>query len=193
MSILRDSILLNQSELAGFTGLTQPAIHYILNGDRSPTTETAETLEAATGICREAWVFPERHYNPYIPMIDPLECRCFICPNREWRSYRVLSYGMNLLQNPSIDPLRTVKWIMKCQKEMGLHHQDTYVVIYERDGENLKKLVSDGVPLDPQNAEVSISVTTKHLWLATRSPHPAYFNRKSMIKALEVLEGRLFK
>jgi hypothetical protein len=40
----------------------------------------AESLEGATGICREAWVWPERHWNPYMPFGE--SSLCLHCVNR---------------------------------------------------------------------------------------------------------------
>lgn len=73
-------ILMTQQEIAETTGRTQPFIHYILKGDRSPSISFSIKLEKATGICREAWMFPERHWNPYIPFRDIQSC--MTCPNR---------------------------------------------------------------------------------------------------------------
>jgi len=77
------NFLLTQSEIAQAAGRSQSSIHYILNGDRMPSIETALRLEKATGICREAWFFPERHWNPYIPF-DNIQS-CSRCPNRPAR------------------------------------------------------------------------------------------------------------
>ena len=79
----RLNFLMTQSEIAEAAGRSQSSIHYILNGDRMPSIETALNLEKATGICREAWLFPERHYNPYIPFDN--NNFCSTCPNRPIR------------------------------------------------------------------------------------------------------------
>lgn len=76
-------ILMTQQEIADSTGYSQSAIHYIFNGDRIPSINRALSLERATGICREAWLFPERHWNPYIPFEDIQSC--MTCPNRSNR------------------------------------------------------------------------------------------------------------
>ena len=76
-------ILMTQQEIADATGYSQSAIHYIFNGDRIPSVNRALSLERATGICREAWLFPERHWNPYIPFEDIKSC--MTCPNRSNR------------------------------------------------------------------------------------------------------------
>jgi len=75
--------LMTQSEIAEAANRSQSSIHYILNGDRMPSIKMALSLERATGICREAWLFPERHWNPYIPF-EGLDI-CSICPNRHNR------------------------------------------------------------------------------------------------------------
>jgi hypothetical protein len=73
-------ILMTQSDIAEAARRSQASIHYIFNGDRMPSIEMALDLESATGICREAWLFPERHWNPYIPFGDIQNCAT--CPNR---------------------------------------------------------------------------------------------------------------
>lgn len=79
--------LMTQSEIAKISGRSQSLIHYIFNGDRMPSIETALQLEKATGICREAWLFPERHYNPYIPFENVQSCAtCRNRPNRILKS-----------------------------------------------------------------------------------------------------------
>ena len=75
--------LMTQSEIAKASGRSQSSIHYILNGDRTPSIKMALSLESVTGICREAWLFPERHWNPYIPFDGNQTCAT--CPNRPSR------------------------------------------------------------------------------------------------------------
>jgi len=75
--------LMTQLEIAGAASLSQSSIHYILNGDRIPSVKAALSLEGATGICREAWLFPERHWNPYIPFNNIQSCAT--CHNRPKR------------------------------------------------------------------------------------------------------------
>jgi len=72
-------LLLTQQQIAKRSGCSQAMVHYTINGDRVPSTETAIKLEKATGVCREAWVFPDRHWNPYIPFGTGQNC--FKCPN----------------------------------------------------------------------------------------------------------------
>lgn len=78
---------MSQYEIAKDTGISQTAVHYILNGDRSPSPKTAKNLERATGICREAWIWPERHWNPYIPFVKTSVCGS--CPNRIHRIEKI--------------------------------------------------------------------------------------------------------
>lgn len=75
---------LTQQEISDATGLSQPYIHYLINGDRKPSIDTAEKLEKATGICREAWLWPDRHHNPYIPFYHG--SNCLSCANRKDRT-----------------------------------------------------------------------------------------------------------
>ena len=72
---------LTQQEIAEISDLSQSYVHYILKCDRKPSTESAEKLEIATGVCREAWLWPERHYNPYIPFCNGKSC--LVCVNRK--------------------------------------------------------------------------------------------------------------
>lgn len=65
---------MTQHEIADSIGFSQSAVHYILNGDRTPSSKTAIKLERSTGICREAWMWPERHWNPYIPFSKSSIC-----------------------------------------------------------------------------------------------------------------------
>ena len=62
--------LMTQQEIAEKAGISQQMVSYIINGDRTPSIEVAVKLEKATGFPRESWLFPERHYNPYIPLLD---------------------------------------------------------------------------------------------------------------------------
>ena len=84
----RTKILMTQQEIADAIGRSQSAIHYILNGDRMPSVDMAVRLEDATGICREAWVWPERHYNPYIPFQGLSSC--LTCSNRARRTRKLI-------------------------------------------------------------------------------------------------------
>jgi len=87
MSDKKIKCLMAQLEIAEASDLSQSSIHYILNGDRMPSIKTACKLERATGICREAWLFPERHYNPYIPFKNVQSCAtCHNRPNRILKS-----------------------------------------------------------------------------------------------------------
>ena len=38
----------------------------------------AERLENVTGVCREAWIFPDRHFNPYRTDFELIVRNCFI-------------------------------------------------------------------------------------------------------------------
>ena len=80
--------LLTQKQIAELSGCTQSHISKIINGDRIPTTRMALDLESATGICREAWLYPERHWNPYIPFNGLTSC--LSCQNRSLRSQKAM-------------------------------------------------------------------------------------------------------
>lgn len=76
---------LTQQQIAAGTGLSQPYVHLILKGDRMPTETVADKLEGATGVCREAWIWPDRHWNPYIP-VTAIAGNCLSCHNRMFRT-----------------------------------------------------------------------------------------------------------
>ena len=81
--------LMTQKEIAEASGYSQQFISKIINGDASPHPSTAVELEKATGICREAWLWPEeRHWNPYIPFSNArscLSCSLRISRVKKWR------------------------------------------------------------------------------------------------------------
>ena len=90
-------LLMTQKEIAVESGFSQQHISLILKGDRSVTLETAIRLENATGICREAWIMPERHWNPYVPFGDP--DKCMGCSNRSHRLQHILKTAYEYLVN----------------------------------------------------------------------------------------------
>lgn len=77
-------------------GVSFDYLHRLTRGDRTNISRpAAEELEKATkghhahpdGICREAWVWPERHYNPYMwkrAVVSPGYCAC--CASNAERS-----------------------------------------------------------------------------------------------------------
>ena len=72
--------LKTQQEIAKKIGASQSTVSYILRGDRTPSKDMAESLEGATAVCREAWMWPERHWNPYMPF--SASNHCLHCANR---------------------------------------------------------------------------------------------------------------
>jgi hypothetical protein len=80
---MASSILLTQAAIARCAKISQPMISMVLRGDRTPSVDVAVRLEACTGVCREAWLFPDRHFNPYQPICD--SGFCSTCPNRVTR------------------------------------------------------------------------------------------------------------
>lgn len=92
--VKKNPFLMNQVEIAKASGLSQQYISRILNGDRQPSLESAEKLEKATGMCRESWLWPARHWSPYIPFSAPNTC--VGCANRagriEWAIDRSAEY-----------------------------------------------------------------------------------------------------
>jgi DNA-binding transcriptional regulator YdaS (Cro superfamily) len=74
-------LLLKQTELAQVIGVSQSYISQILNGQKTVSPFLAEAFEDATAICREAWIWPSLHWNPYMApgkTIDSPE-NCFSC------------------------------------------------------------------------------------------------------------------
>lgn len=71
---------ITQTEISRLVGVTQSMISQILSEHRTPSAFTAEALEEATGICREAWIWPERHFNPYFKKKYKAQ-RCCFCDN----------------------------------------------------------------------------------------------------------------
>jgi helix-turn-helix protein len=82
------SYLMQQKEIAKAIGCSPSAIHYILNGDRTPSVKMAVQLEIVAGICREGWLFPERHWNPYIPFKGLTGC--LSCQNRGTKIHKAV-------------------------------------------------------------------------------------------------------
>jgi transcriptional regulator with XRE-family HTH domain len=74
--------LMTQQEIAEKAGISQQMVSYIINGDRIPSIEVAVKLEKATGFPRESWLFPERHYNAYIPLLDGEDPGWEVCKYR---------------------------------------------------------------------------------------------------------------
>lgn len=89
-------ILMTQEEIATCSGVSQQMISYVLRGDRRPSVEVAEKLEKCTGICRESWIFPERHFNPYQPIAEAQSC--FACHNRVTRMEKIGETGMRIFR-----------------------------------------------------------------------------------------------
>lgn len=75
-------LLMTQQNIAEKAGISQQMVSYIINGDRTPSIEVAIKLEKATGFPRESWLFPERHYNPYIPLLDGEDPGWEVCKYR---------------------------------------------------------------------------------------------------------------
>ena len=88
-------VLMIQQEIADKVGHSQSHIHYILKGDRTPSVKVAVKLEEATGICREAWLWPERHLNPYMPFTDATICMS--CPHRITRMKFVTGHKLSAI------------------------------------------------------------------------------------------------
>jgi len=76
-------VLYSARRIAEMAGISQQMVSYVIKGDRQPSIEMSMKLEKATGVCREAWLWPERHFNPYIPFTNVMVCTT--CKNRHSR------------------------------------------------------------------------------------------------------------
>jgi plasmid maintenance system antidote protein VapI len=103
-------VLMTQQEIADKIGHSQSHIHYILNGDRTPSVMMAVELEEATGICREAWLWPERHFNPYMPFTDATICMS--CPNRITRMKYITGKCVALVRDAK-DKIQALKDVIE--------------------------------------------------------------------------------
>lgn len=52
---------MTQNEIAAKAGLSQAFVSQILSGDKLPSRESAVRLEAATGIHRLHWLYPDQY------------------------------------------------------------------------------------------------------------------------------------
>lgn len=56
---------MTRQQIAEKAGCSRQHIDFILAGKRRPSKDLSERLEEVTGIKAEAWIFPDRHRNPY--------------------------------------------------------------------------------------------------------------------------------
>lgn len=103
---MSSKFLMTQREIAEASGYSQQFISKIINGDSRPHPDTAVELEKATGICREAWLWPEeRHWNPYIPFADARSC--LNCSLRISRVQKWKEVALSLIEkNPTREGLQ---------------------------------------------------------------------------------------
>lgn len=106
---MKYKLLYTQQEIAKRAGLSQQYISRIINGDRQPTVETAYKLQRATSFCRESWLFPERHWNPYIPFNR--KPQCMRCLNRVERVRWITNRATRYLKQTE-DKINTLNEIM---------------------------------------------------------------------------------
>ena len=123
---------LSQQEIADRAEISQSLVHYILNGDKNPSPETAIKLEEATGICREGWIWPDRHHNPYIPFTNGINCMA--CLNRPTRSLWMFQKMVGLMsQVESGRRLKAVDGILTDAHEgMGFPNEITFGLYIKR-------------------------------------------------------------
>jgi transcriptional regulator with XRE-family HTH domain len=109
-----DSVLMTQAEIAKCTGISQPMISRILRGDKQVRPESAVLLELCTGICREAWFWPEEHWNPYMPFTN--ETRCLTCHKRFKRLENSVRMTLDHFRKAK-DMKHAFKYLMKLFKK----------------------------------------------------------------------------
>ena len=61
--------MLTNKELQERTGYSKRMIEFITQGRHTPHPKKAKVLEAATGVPRLAWLYPEEFSNPYVPAV----------------------------------------------------------------------------------------------------------------------------
>lgn len=54
------------TKIARKAGITPAYMAFIISGKRKPSADVAVRLEAATGISRSAWLWPDVHPNPLL-------------------------------------------------------------------------------------------------------------------------------
>jgi len=112
---------MTQCEIARATGKAQSYIHYILNGDRTPSVKMSVALEKATGVCREGWLWPEKHWNPYIPFSESISL-CGYCPSKIHRIRKANELCLEIFSEAS-DKKKAFSDIFRVRKELnGLNH-----------------------------------------------------------------------
>lgn len=57
---------ISQSDIARRMGMTRQAVNAYLTGKRRAGPRMAKKLEEATGIARNAWLYPDEHHNPLL-------------------------------------------------------------------------------------------------------------------------------
>jgi hypothetical protein len=132
-------LLLTQAQIAEATGFTQPFIHLILNGDRMPSAEAAVKLEKATGICREGWMWPTRHWNPYVPLCSAPSCPT--CINRVNRLRYVMRTAVDYLKTVP-DKWKALQTIADCSMMLN-GYDDSHTIFFMRKLEDGAVFVTD--------------------------------------------------
>lgn len=88
--------MLTPAEIAVAADITPVMVYYILNGDRTPSEKLATKLESLTGVCREAWMWPTRHFNPYVQLCNKPSCST--CANRSGRIHHIMARAIAYLR-----------------------------------------------------------------------------------------------
>jgi len=134
---------MTQNEIANATGFAQSYIHYVLKGDRVPSVDNAIKLEKVTGICREGWVFPERHWNPYIPFSS--YANCGNCKNKIHRTTKVVELMLDHFKSTK-NKRKAIKKILEISKTIHGYKNSECISIREITDKGLKLLSYIGSP-----------------------------------------------
>jgi hypothetical protein len=129
--------------MAAATGCSQSHVHYMLKGDRTVSVANAIKLEQVTGICREGWVFPERHWNPYIPFSS--YANCGNCKNKIHRIRKTSQMMIEYFKNAE-NKHEAIQDILEIPKVIHGYQDSEIMTIREITSKGIKLLAYIGQP-----------------------------------------------
>ena len=150
----------------------------------------AEDLEKATGICREAWLYPHRHWNPYIPFNGLSSCvNCLNKANRIGKGIEVAT--AHFRKHKDFKVLAEIAVTYTGQKGIGF-------VFRELTGENMRVLGYAGdLPFTPQDVWTKEQSPERYKLSSTDSslivPHVPYGLTEAQKAEMEVFVGMQLK
>ena len=177
---MSSKFLMTQREIAEASGYSQQFISKIINGDSRPHPDTAEELEKATGICREAWLWPEeRHWNPYIPFADARSC--LHCSLRISRVQKWKEVALSLIEkNPTREGLQE---LLEGIVKFNNYDTEFLHMCYGRIDENgIEKLAWVGYEILPE-------VVTEEYAMPVEAPVDLAWARKKGHKSVYVIQA----